>query len=761
MQNMEEIDIDLIMVPDTPDRMPTQKINSGSNNVEEPCSSSVVGNSGISNLLDKGIRNRVRDHGKVNIDSANNRRLFPRSRGEIGTHGEIPPNNCPVINLGDSPSVSKNARLMKRMMSEKVSSQPRFKELITLSNDRAKVDGDTSSIAELLADGNRMQGKNKEKWNDLNSSTNMPSKNLCTGGRNLRKATLLQGNMNSDFDHGFYRSSSVGVDNGNGIPLRSDSKQNTEQFMSKSLPAVTLPRSSVHRRLVRNGCISPHNIAKAKCPAESPVKNSADPKQDDMVSVVSSSGPPPSQIHIVSPTSAENNTDRVKGKGIMEECSAETYVNGSHASNRISLKPTEEVNVADNDSGGAFRTSEGMGGWRSTRNRTNTTSLAFSDGIQHLSETNDGGVQSHEISDRVSFQHGGTTQAFTFRPETDKESGRHFGASKLGRKQRKRGSASSNSGECSTSNFEDSELAFLGSSGDPSNARSTRSRHNRNQVNMCPIIEIDEMPLEAQHGGSQHTTEMTNDDSDARARQLEADEMLARELQEQFFNESHGVGSGEIDVNIAWSLQQEEDEQRSASFRRQHVHPRDASMSHLYRQHHTEALPNSLIRSTSRATRGRGRAPTSARVGRLRDRFPGNSRTISSRERSVHFHPNIDIETRIHILETLEAAVGATHSRMPNNFFQRDFNENDYEMLLALDENNHQHVGANPTLINNLPQFVLQNENLEEDCAICLETPRIGDTIRNLPCLHKFHKDCIDPWLRRKTSCPVCKSGIT
>jgi hypothetical protein len=45
-------------------------------------------------------------------------------------------------------------------------------------------------------------------------------------------------------------------------------------------------------------------------------------------------------------------------------------------------------------------------------------------------------------------------------------------------------------------------------------------------------------------------------------------------------------------------------------------------------------------------------------------------------------------------------------------------------------------------------------------CAICVSAYEPGDTLRTLPCLHRFHRDCIDPWLSLKPLCPVCKHSV-
>lgn len=52
---------------------------------------------------------------------------------------------------------------------------------------------------------------------------------------------------------------------------------------------------------------------------------------------------------------------------------------------------------------------------------------------------------------------------------------------------------------------------------------------------------------------------------------------------------------------------------------------------------------------------------------------------------------------------------------------------------------------------------------LEEHCKcmICVELFCKGDSLRTLPCLHRYHRSCIDEWLRRSCLCPICKHDVT
>mmetsp|Transcript_77060 Transcript_77060/g.152695 ORF Transcript_77060/g.152695 Transcript_77060/m.152695 type:complete len:394 (-) Transcript_77060:47-1228(-) len=49
---------------------------------------------------------------------------------------------------------------------------------------------------------------------------------------------------------------------------------------------------------------------------------------------------------------------------------------------------------------------------------------------------------------------------------------------------------------------------------------------------------------------------------------------------------------------------------------------------------------------------------------------------------------------------------------------------------------------------------------VQEECSICFETFAEGDRLRLLPCLHKYHADCVERWLVQKHTCPVCKLSL-
>ncbi|OAY63978.1 RING-H2 finger protein ATL44 [Ananas comosus] len=54
-----------------------------------------------------------------------------------------------------------------------------------------------------------------------------------------------------------------------------------------------------------------------------------------------------------------------------------------------------------------------------------------------------------------------------------------------------------------------------------------------------------------------------------------------------------------------------------------------------------------------------------------------------------------------------------------------------------------------------------RGEGLGEECAVCLTALGAGDGVRVLRgCGHVFHPGCIDPWLKARPTCPVCRSTV-
>lgn len=55
-----------------------------------------------------------------------------------------------------------------------------------------------------------------------------------------------------------------------------------------------------------------------------------------------------------------------------------------------------------------------------------------------------------------------------------------------------------------------------------------------------------------------------------------------------------------------------------------------------------------------------------------------------------------------------------------------------------------------------------RGESSEGDiCCVCLSSMEEGDDMRVLPCLHQFHRGCVDRWLDGcRKNCPICRFSI-
>jgi len=82
----------------------------------------------------------------------------------------------------------------------------------------------------------------------------------------------------------------------------------------------------------------------------------------------------------------------------------------------------------------------------------------------------------------------------------------------------------------------------------------------------------------------------------------------------------------------------------------------------------------------------------------------------------------------------------------------------DNEINNILSQFSHQHglLNEEKVVLKNYKNYFPSRE----ECAICQENYCCFDNLTELPCGHKFHKDCVDIWLKNNTTCPMCRHNI-
>lgn len=77
----------------------------------------------------------------------------------------------------------------------------------------------------------------------------------------------------------------------------------------------------------------------------------------------------------------------------------------------------------------------------------------------------------------------------------------------------------------------------------------------------------------------------------------------------------------------------------------------------------------------------------------------------------------------------------------------------------------HRISGLEPTVVAAIPTMKFKREAFssteDTQCTICLGDYEDKDVLRIMPkCGHSFHLSCIDVWLRKQSTCPVCRLSV-
>lgn len=82
--------------------------------------------------------------------------------------------------------------------------------------------------------------------------------------------------------------------------------------------------------------------------------------------------------------------------------------------------------------------------------------------------------------------------------------------------------------------------------------------------------------------------------------------------------------------------------------------------------------------------------------------------------------------------------------------------ESDYDLLVK-------HINTHTTTTPSSPphpRVCVFTRPRPLSCAICVEDLCLGDHVIDLPCSHKFHQQCLEPWLTTQHTCPVCRHEL-
>ncbi|CAN7011482.1 unnamed protein product [Brassica rapa subsp. trilocularis] len=116
-----------------------------------------------------------------------------------------------------------------------------------------------------------------------------------------------------------------------------------------------------------------------------------------------------------------------------------------------------------------------------------------------------------------------------------------------------------------------------------------------------------------------------------------------------------------------------------------------------------------------------------------------------------------------HVQFVIENHPSDQSNRVPGNLGDYFFGPGLEQLIQQLAENDPNRYGTPPaskSAVDGLPSVKVTKDMVRSEmnqCAVCMDEFEDGGDVKQMPCKHVFHQDCLMPWLELHNSCPVCR----